>query len=84
MDFSAVYRSMAYLNLMLYNKADLSQNITQCALSIYFASPTHVRIIRNEEDSEKYSNDDYIKRSSNLSTYIINLDLSQEQYVFNQ
>jgi hypothetical protein len=54
-------------------------------LSIYFASPTHVPIIRNEEEeSEKYSNDGYIKRSSNLSIYIINLDLSQEQYVFNQ
>ena len=53
-------------------------------MSIYFASSTHVPIIRNEEDSEKYSKDDYIKRSSNLSIYIINLDLSQEQYVFNQ
>jgi hypothetical protein len=42
----------------------------ECALSIYFASLTCVPIIRNEEDSAKYSKeyskDDYIKSSSNF------------------
>jgi hypothetical protein len=38
----------------------------ECALSIYFASLTCVPIIRNEEDSAKYSKDDHIKSSSNF------------------
>lgn len=58
---------MAYLNLMLNNKADSILEYNRMRfVSIYFALPTYVPIIRNEEDSAKYSKDDYIKSSSNL------------------
>ena len=67
MNFSAVYPSMAYLNLMLNIKADFILEYNGMRfVYIFFASLTCVPIIRNEEDSTKYSKDDYIKSSSNF------------------
>ena len=56
----------------------------ECALSIYFASLTCVPIIRNEEDSTKYSKDDYIKSSSNFVHILKTLTYHKNNTVFNQ